>query len=724
VSAGTTSGDEQAGVAFPATADGHRSTSALGQAVVADALRRVDPDGAQAASREANWRSGYLGHFRTLIEAGLTSRQDAMSVARDGLASLHGRMRVVRHGEPETGLGALLSASARHELTAVQVAGGATAERELAVPYRGERLSGDALLRQLDAWVAVGVIESSCADAVRTVAASPDWLALPGRTVVVLGAGAEVGPLPVLLSWGARVIGIDLPRPAIWDRVLETARRSGGTLLVPVADAKPGQDGADSGGDLPQRAGVDLAGDVPAVADWLAGVDGPLVLGNYVYADGAANVRVASAVDALTVRLQAGRRDVALAFLATPTDVFAVPAGAVAQSARAYADRSAANKFGRGLLRSLSGGRLLRPAYPPGSDPGICDSLVAQQGPNYALAKRLQRWRATIARDGGLAVSMNVAPPTRTRSVMSNRVLAAAYAGAGRFGVEVFEPATTRALMAALLVHDLHAGPPAAGHPWQDEAYAAAHGGLWRMAYTPRSALTLAALLGYYPARKSLPDQGQPVVRVLRAARGSQHPGPVVSQVGGTAAQGPPGQQVVQDRRGQRSPLRRGDRLPAQRQGQVQPVDHGLDDPAGHEFVYLHGREVSRPDSVGRHRAGLLDGLAERLGQDPRHVRRRLALDHGVGVPVDNGRRLRAGVDEEAGPVPRGLLLAEPVDQHPGQADRDVEVAGQLEHRPVRQVRIYRDQLRGRGPFGLGQAAEGRLDPGQLPGRRVDGGLV
>ena len=65
---------------------------------------------------------------------------------------------------------------------------------------------------------------------------------------------------------------------------------------------------------------------------------------------------------------------------------------------------------------------------------------MAQQGPNYALAKRLQRWRATVARDGGATVSMNVAPPTRTRSVTKNRVLAAAYAGAGRFGVEVFEP--------------------------------------------------------------------------------------------------------------------------------------------------------------------------------------------------------------------------------------------------------------------------------------------
>ena len=38
-------------------------------------------------------------------------------------------------------------------------------------------------------------------------------------------------------------------------------------------------------------------------------------------------------------------------------------------------------------------------------------------------------------------------------------------------------------------------------HPWMDEAYAAAHGGLWRAAYAPRSALGLAALLGFGGAR-------------------------------------------------------------------------------------------------------------------------------------------------------------------------------------------------------------------------------
>ena len=135
------------------------------------------------------------------------------------------------------------------------------------------------------------------------------------------------------------------------------------------------------------------------------------------------------------------------------------------------------------------------------ANPGIADALVAQQGPNYALAKRIQRWRATVARHDGRQVSFHVAPSTRTRSVVKNRALAAAFAGAHRFGVEVFDPDTANTLMASLLVHDLSTEPVVHAHPWQDEAHAAVHGGLWRAAYEPRSALGLAAVLGYASAR-------------------------------------------------------------------------------------------------------------------------------------------------------------------------------------------------------------------------------
>jgi hypothetical protein len=470
------------GVVFPAGPDGRRSTAALGRAVVADALRPVDPTGALAAEQETNWRAGYLVHFRRLVEAGLSSGDAARSIAGAGLASLHERMRVAL-GDGEVALDEWTKPG--RSLDTVEVQGTGEREEEFSLPYGGTRLRGDELRRRLDTWAERGVLEPSAAEAVRAVLANPEWLRLPDRTVVVLGAGAEMGPLPSLLRWGARVAGVDLPRPPLWQRVLETARRNAGTLLVP--------------GD---PAGADLVSEMPAVAEWVTGLPGTPVLGNYVYADGAANVRVSVAVDALTVRLLGARPGTELAFLATPTDVFAVPGSAVAHSAAAYAGRSTRAKLIARPLRTLSAGRLLRRAYVPGADPGIADVLVAQQGPNYALAKRLQRWRATSARAAGTTVSMNVAPPTRTRSVVKNRALAAAYAGAHRFGVEVFEPATSNVLMAALLVHDLHTGGgPAHEHPWQDEAHAAVHGGLWRMPYAARSALGLAALLGYGAAR-------------------------------------------------------------------------------------------------------------------------------------------------------------------------------------------------------------------------------
>ncbi|MGY1699255.1 hypothetical protein [Geodermatophilus sp. SYSU D00766] len=481
---------DDTGVVFPAGPDGRRSTAAVGRAVVADALRPVDPVGARAAEQETNWRAGYLTHFRRLVEAGLASPEAARTVAGAGLDAVHGRLRVAEEGS-EQPLDRLLTAPAGRALRTTEVTGQGEPERAFTLPFHGRRLGGDDLSRRLDTWVECGVLEPTAAAAVREVAAHPEWLALPGRTVAVLGAGAEMGPLTALLRWGATVAAVDLPRPDLWRRVLDTARRGAGTLLVPTA-----------GGDLPDAAGADLVHEVPAVADWLAELPGEPVLGNYVYADGAANVRVSAAVDALTLRVQAARPEAALAFLATPTDVFAVPADAVAQSVRAYEGRSRVGKLLGRPLRTLSAGRLLRRGYVPGADPGLHDALVPQQGPNYALAKRLQRWRATVARAAGATVSLNVAPPTRTRSVVKNRALAAAYAGAHRFGVEVFEPATSNVLMAALLVHDLHTGGgPRHDHPWQDEAYAAVHGGLWRAAYAPRSALGLAAVLGVGAAR-------------------------------------------------------------------------------------------------------------------------------------------------------------------------------------------------------------------------------
>lgn len=454
----------------------------------AEAAGAVDSSLASAIERQKDWRKTYLSPVRRIVEAGALSGKDALRIASQGLAAVHRNLVFVREGSEPSLLDAVAGTPAGGFETG-EMTGAAARRTELSVPYRGVELRGDDLVRQLDAWVRAGVVEESCAVAVTKVARHPEWLDLAGLRFVLLGAAAEMGPLESLCGWGADVIAVDLDRAAVWERILGLARAGSGTVRFPVRNG---------------RAGADLLADTPEIAAWLRELDGPLVIGAYAYADGSTFLKLAGALDAITESLQHGRDDVSIAYLATPTDVFAVPAGVV--------ERSRARKtsaFGR-LARATTGSRTFAANYPGvvegenGRVWGLADALVAQQGPNYALAKMMQRWRAVTAREEGTLVSANVAPATRTRSVVRNKVLAAAYRGAHAFGVEVFEPETSRALMAALLVHDLRAPEAAArpetqlGHPYDLFVEGAAHGGLWTAAYSPRSVLPLAAGLGLF----------------------------------------------------------------------------------------------------------------------------------------------------------------------------------------------------------------------------------
>ena len=119
--------NDPTGVVFPEV-DGRRSTSATGRGIVADALRPVDPVGAAAAQRETNWRTGYLTHFRRLVDAGLTTPQAAVTIADAGLASVHDRMRWRDADGNEcaldAALGGVVGSPAAHRVTESHGGGG------------------------------------------------------------------------------------------------------------------------------------------------------------------------------------------------------------------------------------------------------------------------------------------------------------------------------------------------------------------------------------------------------------------------------------------------------------------------------------------------------------------------------------------------------------------------------------------------------------------------
>lgn len=474
------------GVRFPPDAAGKRSSLALGQRVVAAALREASDDDAQRAEHERDWRHGYVAHVVAQERLACRDAAAAIAMAAGGLDALQGLMHYCGPDGREMSLGRAATAGGASGLEATELAGKGRPAPRARIPWQTGFLEGDGLVAKLADWENRGIAEAGATRAVEAVLRHPEWLDLGDLTIVLLGAGAELSPAPFLAAHGAHLIAVDLPGAASWERLVPLAAATPCRLTLPGRGGEPG---------------VDLLTDLPALTGWLSDLPGPLAVANMAYADGARHLMLAAAGDALIQALTEARDDVAFAALGTPTDAYAVPAS-IAASLR----RDPARRPGKlaGTLAALTRQRVFAPNLSEiltshdDSRWALYDGLVGLQGANYALAKRIQRWRCLLLADAGRVASFNVAPAAYTHSVTDHPAFAAAYAGASLFGAEIFPPETAAALMAMLLVHDLRTaadrGPPR--HPADLYANGSVHGGFWRSPYKPRSVIGLAAAKG------------------------------------------------------------------------------------------------------------------------------------------------------------------------------------------------------------------------------------
>merc|ERR1719277_1244691 len=353
---------------------------------------------------------------------------------------------------------------------------------------RNTNLKGMALRKQLDEWVEYGTMEADVADALKTLQMNQDkWLDLSDMYFVLLGAASAMGPLSFLLSHGANVVAV--ARPNALKGILRKAKNSPGRVLFPVrkgTDWKALVAAGDMEG-LSKVSGCDLMTQTPEIAAWVAGVapGKQLTIGNYTYLDGASHVQIAVACDCIMEKLCRARRDTAVAFLGTPTD-----AHVVTKEAAAAADE--AHKQAPLWMRLWEAAGILQPNTARAvGELQFMDAIVPDQGPNYILSKRLQHWRALVARADGHAASSNVSPSTATSSVTSNASFAAAYGGMHIFRpMEVAYQELSLSLMGALLIHDLRNPTSAASpstalpHPLCLFQATGFHGGIWRCPYS------------------------------------------------------------------------------------------------------------------------------------------------------------------------------------------------------------------------------------------------
>lgn len=496
------------GIVWPKDKKGARSSTAVNQAILA-AAAKAGPAGAEAAGkilRERNWRFKYNEHMVEHVSQCLESEKLCLDMARSGLAAAHEMFKFTRSEDGQ--LAELPARAAMDKYSAALfetgelVGEGSPGQPELQISYGGptagepyhkfrslrkRKISGEALSKQLDAWVEYGTIERDVADALKLVQKNQqEWLDLKGTCFVLLGAGSAMGPLHFLLSLGATVIAVAQGRTLT--RILKEARHSPGRVLFPVRRGSGWQKMLEAGDmdALSKVCGCNLLTQAPEIATWVAGVapGKALTIGNYTYLDGALHVQIAVACDLVMAKVCESRKDTGLAFLGTPTDATVVPDEVAEASQSAYRAAPAWMKLWEAL------GVLKPNKFVSAGSRRFMDAIVPDQGPNYILAKRLQHWRAMVARADGHVVSSNVAPSAATASVTKNASFAAAFGGMHIFRpMEVFYEELALTAMAALLVYDVRCPASSANpatrlpHPMCLFERTSFHGGLWRCPY-------------------------------------------------------------------------------------------------------------------------------------------------------------------------------------------------------------------------------------------------
>jgi len=474
---------------------GERSSTETNKAIVAAAVGAVNAEKAQKILNCKKWRFNYGYHLRGLVEEQCTNPENALKIAKAGLQKAYELFEFVAPDGTAMSFETVMASTTTEKFATGFIKGqGKLRTTQIEVPYKGKTLSGQALKDQVQKWVDYGTIEPSAGAAIVKCIDNPKWLAdtLANRYFVLLGAGSAMGPLLVLMALGANVIAIDLDRPQIWQRLIGIARSSTGSLTFPM---KVEQSTCANDEELYAAAGCNLFTHTPMVRDWLMQLypDKPFTVGSYAYLDGALHVQVSLAMDAICRDLSEKRKGTSLAYLCTPTDLHLIPKEAHDAQEENFKEYS--KKLYCLFLNLLSGGKFLRknPKKPiPGKsgDFYLVNGISVAQGPNYALAKRMQHWRAIIARSKGCIVSSNIAPSTSTVSVVHNRTFAWAYEGMPYFKpFEIFAPETSNAVMSALLFFDLNsldsAGNPSKvlANPNQLFSSGSFHGGVWRCAY-------------------------------------------------------------------------------------------------------------------------------------------------------------------------------------------------------------------------------------------------
>ena len=445
-----------------------------------------------------NWRKWYIRLYGELaIEEGRSPAQLA-KMATAGLAEFHAHL----HTDSGQKLSEAVANGFASDLVETVVIKGSGKKKAIAIARNQGPLADLAADWDQSGWAEPGLIES-----LRFLDQNPN-LSLDGNLLFAVAGAAEFAPTEHWLAWGGEVAVVARNSPSTWEKLIAMARTSGGTMLVPVIRqdrSTPLSDLSDK--ELAQVAGLDMLEHYSEIASWMNQLykqaKSKFILGLYAYTPKINHIRVQGVQETLAdLAMQNFAKDkLVLSWLATPTDSTPGPASIGKDQVARFSNRSALRIIRDSFLGLLNAARAAKPIFfdsESGEKLMLVDASVQQQGPSYSFSKRTQRWRAYLAHYAGIRVSYQISPPARTNSVLRHKILRASYQGAPLFGVKPFEVDVAKSAAAAALVRDVLDPTAYANKDTTTElqCFSAIHGGLWRIAYRPRSVWIAATLIG------------------------------------------------------------------------------------------------------------------------------------------------------------------------------------------------------------------------------------
>ena len=357
------------------------------------------------------WRYGYqptVVHTSHLMTA---HSSNPLTMARAALQHAHTTFQFRRSGFPEM---SLQEACTQDTFTGSFVTGDSTSSTATSaassttstdpcftgVPYRGKEYRGAELIDLAQSFADYGQAEPSFALAIKNIM-NTDTLkkGLADKVFILIGATSEMGPTQSLLDLGATVIALARPSskrdPDKWKRLINKAVNSSGTMLYPTRSTDASVAGA----------GADALVDTPEIINWLCELSNshPMVQNKQmyiysgIYLDGGMFVRASMAMEMIISELTKRLIQIPnLIYIDTPSHAHIVDLAT-------YTGGIDQQQHAPFLMKLMASCGIIKKnkciLNPSGrKDVVVMNMLATQQGPNYALAKFIQRFRAIWSR--------------------------------------------------------------------------------------------------------------------------------------------------------------------------------------------------------------------------------------------------------------------------------------------------------------------------------------